>query len=128
MSPGVTGRNYISSRIMACGTPVVATAVCGIPEQVENGQTGFLVAPGAATDMADRISDLLADESMRRRIAGKASETARQRFDLSRQARAYLEWYSEILENRSAQPRLAPTSRYKATRHLRRAHWDIVMK
>jgi len=54
---------------MASGTRVVATAVGGIPEVVEHGQTGFLVPPGAETDMAKRISDLLVDESARRRIA-----------------------------------------------------------
>ena len=41
---------------MACGTPVVATAVGGIPEQVEHGVSGFLVPPGDSSGMAERES------------------------------------------------------------------------
>ena len=46
---------------MACGTPVVATAVGGIPEQIEDGKTGFLVPAGDAVAMAARIEQVLKD-------------------------------------------------------------------
>ena len=82
----------------ACGTPVVATAVGGIPEIIADGDTGFLVPPGDATAMAERIDELLGDESKRRRMGTKATETARH-FDLDLQVKRYLDWYSEILES-----------------------------
>ena len=47
---------------LACGIPVVATAVGGIPEQVMEGQTGFLVPVGDARALARRVIDLLGDE------------------------------------------------------------------
>lgn len=83
----------------ACGTPPVATAVGGIPEIIDEGNTGFLVGPGDAAEMADRISDLLDDERRRRTMGTKAAKTARNRLGLDGQVRSYLEWYSEILDN-----------------------------
>jgi len=46
---------------MAAGTPVVATAVGGVPRVVENGVTGRLAAPGDAAGLAAAIGELLAD-------------------------------------------------------------------
>jgi len=70
---------------MVCGTPVVATAVGGIPEQVEDGITGFLVPPGNVEVMVERIIRLLGNEELRLRMSHQATEDARQRFDLNRQ-------------------------------------------
>jgi len=83
---------------LACGTPVVATAVGGIPEQVEDGVTGFLVPPGDAEMMAYRIEQLLSDDELRRELGAQAAKVARSRFSLERQVNEYLGWYKEILE------------------------------
>ena len=45
---------------MASGTPVVASALGGIPEIVEDGVTGYLVPPGDVDALRDRLADLLA--------------------------------------------------------------------
>lgn len=82
---------------LACGTPVVATAVGGIPDQIEDGVTGFLVSRGDASHMAERIERLLHDTELQKRMGLCAAESARHRFDLNRQVDAYLEWYYEIL-------------------------------
>jgi glycosyltransferase involved in cell wall biosynthesis len=84
---------------LSCGTPVVATAVGGIPEQIEDGVTGFLVDRGDAAQMATRIEQLLSDNDLRMRMGTQAFEDARRRFDLNRQAEEYLEWYYRILAN-----------------------------
>ena len=81
----------------ACGTPVVATAVGGISEQVLDGRTGFLVPAGDAEAMARQIVRLLEQESLRRLMASEAERVARERFDLKQQVRAYLNWYDSIL-------------------------------
>ncbi len=107
---------------LACGTPVVATAVGGIPEQVKgagiaNGKlritdlnrygpqeaTGLLVPPGDVEGMADGIERLLTDEPLRRRLAENAAKDAGKRFDLEHQVEAYLEWYEEILSDLAQQ-------------------------
>jgi len=89
---------------LACGTPVVATAVGGIPEQVEDGRTGFLVSPGDAHAMAERMTHLLSDPDLSDRIGHAAAEVAARQFDLARQADAYLDWYRELVQRRPAEP------------------------
>jgi glycosyltransferase involved in cell wall biosynthesis len=86
---------------MACGTPVVATAVGGIPEQVDDGRSGFLVPAGNAPDMATRIVQLLNQQDLHRALAAGALEAARTQFDLQTQADAYLDWYRELRERRT---------------------------
>lgn len=67
---------------MACGLPVVATRVGGVPELVEQGQTGWLVAPGDFQDIAARCAALLADAGLRHRMGERARQRAVERFDL----------------------------------------------
>ena len=81
---------------LACGTPVVATAVGGIPEQIDEGRTGFLVPPADAPAMAARIAQAL-EPNTNERLSVAAAEDARDRFSLDRQVDVYLNWYKEIL-------------------------------
>jgi glycosyltransferase involved in cell wall biosynthesis len=81
----------------ACGLPVVATAVGGIPEQVIDGRTGFLVPPGDAEGMAQRVVRVFERDGIRRLMADEAQQMARERFDIKRQVSAYLNWYDSIL-------------------------------
>jgi glycosyltransferase involved in cell wall biosynthesis len=87
----------------ACGIPTVATAVGGIPEQIEDGQGGFLVPAGDAPALADRLTQLLSDPGLRARMGIQAAEAARRRFDLSCQADAYLGWYHEAAHRHAAE-------------------------
>jgi glycosyltransferase involved in cell wall biosynthesis len=59
---------------MACGLPVVSTRWSGIPEIVDDGQTGFLVEPHDPTAVADRVAELAQDVELRREMgaAGRA--------------------------------------------------------
>ena len=85
---------------LACGTPVVATATGGIPEQIEDSQNGYLTSPGDASGMANRIMQLLSDHALRQAMGALAAERAGQRYSLDRQADTYLDWYEEVLEAR----------------------------
>lgn len=53
---------------MACGVPVVASRVGGIPELVEDGVTGWLVPPGDETALEDALCNLLGDSPSRARM------------------------------------------------------------
>jgi glycosyltransferase involved in cell wall biosynthesis len=83
---------------LACGTPVVATAVGGIPEQIDEGVTGFLAAAGDVEGLANRVIQLLSDENLRKKLGQEAVRVARKRYDVLNQARAYLDWFEEIIE------------------------------
>ncbi len=82
---------------LACGLPVVATAIDGIPEQIDDGRTGFLVPGGDAEGMAQRVVRLLEREGIRLLMAGEAQQMVKDRFDIHQQVRAYLDWYDSIL-------------------------------
>ena len=62
---------------MACGVPVVASKVGGLPEVVVDGETGALVPSGDVDGMAARAIDLLSDEA--RYAATKSAAVARAR-------------------------------------------------
>ena len=49
---------------MACGKPIVATTAGGMPEVVEDGETGLLVPPRDHEAMADAIVRLLNDDAL----------------------------------------------------------------
>jgi glycosyltransferase involved in cell wall biosynthesis len=66
---------------MACGKPVVATEVAGIPEAVIDGVTGFVVKPRDITALADRLSTLLVDDSLRREMGLKARKHVEAEFN-----------------------------------------------
>ncbi|MFN5964482.1 MAG: glycosyltransferase, partial [Pseudanabaena sp.] len=82
---------------LACGTPVVATKVGGISEQIENGKTGFLVSVGDALGMADSVQRLIENETLYNQISEQAAKVAIEKFDLERMVDDYLGWYQHIL-------------------------------
>jgi len=91
----------------ACGTPVVATATGGIPEQVVclaetddcSLATGRLVPGGEPGALTAAIVALLKEPDLLAQLSRNAARHARERFDRERQTDAYLEWYREILGN-----------------------------
>ena len=85
----------------ACGTPVIATEVGGIPETMKPGKTGLLVPHQGSDEMAKAIS-LMLSERQRRVIMGRAAASwVKDNFDMKRQAGDYLHWYQEILYSKA---------------------------
>lgn len=65
----------VSLEAMACGVPVVATAVGGIPEIVEDGVNGILVTPGDAAALASAIDRVFGSEEVRQQLIAGCRET-----------------------------------------------------
>jgi len=99
---------------LACATPVVATAVGGIPEQIRSAPidavrenalervaraTGILVPAGDARTFAEAVLALLSQSEARGLTAHNAANDARERFDASRQTESYLAWYRTIIDD-----------------------------
>lgn len=61
---------------MAAGVPVVATAVGGLLDLVEDGVTGIQVAPGDPAALADALEQVLGDSGLRTRLGKAARELA----------------------------------------------------
>jgi glycosyltransferase involved in cell wall biosynthesis len=80
---------------MASGTPVVASAVGGVPEIVRDGLTGFLVPPGDVAAMRERLSQLLTDPTLAQTLGDNAREDVLGRFTWERVAERCLNAYSD---------------------------------
>jgi glycosyltransferase involved in cell wall biosynthesis len=85
---------------MGAGLPVVATAVGGVPELVEDGVTGVLVPPGETEAFAGALAALGRD-SVRRREMGKAARGRAARFGAGRMVAGYAELFERLLRERS---------------------------
>lgn len=80
---------------LACGTPVIASRVGGIPEIIRDGRTGLLVEASHAAELADAIEQLLADPARAAEMGANGACDARERFGLERHVAAYLDFYRE---------------------------------
>jgi len=82
---------------MACGVPVVASNVGGLPEVVADGVTGFLHAPDDVESMADSAIWILSDPVRQARLAAEGERLATQRFSADRIVPQYAALYERIL-------------------------------
>jgi glycosyltransferase involved in cell wall biosynthesis len=81
---------------MACGTPVIATRVGGIPELVDDGVTGLLVQPRHEHELADAIIALLGDEDARERMGRCGREKAVSSWRLKKIASQTVGLYQQV--------------------------------
>jgi glycosyltransferase involved in cell wall biosynthesis len=84
---------YTIAEAMTCAKPVVGTRVGGIPEVIQDGQTGFLVPRGDANQIADRILTLLGQPNLRIRLGEEGRRVAAARFDLKQNVSKLLDLY-----------------------------------
>jgi glycosyltransferase involved in cell wall biosynthesis len=83
---------------MAAGCAVVATAVGGVPDVVDDGRTGRLVAPGDESALAAAIAELIGDVELRARLGAAARAEALARFGYARLVADVDRVYREALE------------------------------
>jgi N-acetyl-alpha-D-glucosaminyl L-malate synthase BshA len=81
---------------MACGVPVIASAVGGIPEVVDDGKTGYLAPPGDVTTMADRALRVLENPAAQARMKEAALARALD-FAADKVVPRYEALYQEVL-------------------------------
>ena len=91
------GYGVVAREAMAYGRPVVATAVGGLTEAVENGITGVLVPSRDAGALRGAIERLLGDPSQRARLGGTAREHAREKYSWATATQALVDAYRDAL-------------------------------
>ena len=87
---------------MAAGLPVVASAVDGTCELIEDGVSGYLVSPGDVNAFAQRIRQLMENPDLARRLGEKAHSDVLERFDLPRMIRGYDQLFRSLASPESA--------------------------
>jgi glycosyltransferase involved in cell wall biosynthesis len=89
---------YACAEALACGTPVVAARVGGIPEIVSDGVEGILVPSQDVGGLADAVGRLHGDRGLRRRMGAHARRRAESLFSLERVAAETIDFYTEVIE------------------------------
>jgi glycosyltransferase involved in cell wall biosynthesis len=84
------GLPLVLAEAMACGAPIVATSVDGVPEIVQHGRTGLLATAENPTSLATMLRTLLSDPALRTRLADQGQAWATTRHDWAVLAREYL--------------------------------------
>jgi glycosyltransferase involved in cell wall biosynthesis len=96
---------------MACGTPVIAYAVGGVVDVVEDGVDGRLAEVGDDHALAEGIADLIADPAAVRQLGERAATKIADRFSARHQAFRMLDLYGELREAFATTERAAPSVR-----------------
>jgi len=91
------GLPNVALEAMGHGIPVVATSVGGIPEVVNDGESGLLAPPDDAEGLARHVLSILKDPSLHRRLGQEARQEMASRFSLEARLQALRGMYERVL-------------------------------
>jgi glycosyltransferase involved in cell wall biosynthesis len=101
LSSRAEGMSNAVLEYMAAGRAVVATAVGGNTQLIEDGVHGLLVPPGDPAALARAVERLLADAGLAARLAGAARRRARERYSRQAMVRRFEEYYLGLTGRRN---------------------------
>lgn len=96
MSSDWEGMPLFALECMAAGTPLVATAVGGLPEIVDDGRTGLLVPPRDPAALAAAVHRIFADTPLAGRLAREAARRSSD-FTIGAVASKYADLYDQLV-------------------------------
>jgi len=95
------GMPNVVTEAMACGLPVVATAVGGLPGAVGDCRGAILVQPGNIDELENAIFKVVSDNQLRERMQIAARKRAEEQFEGKRNARLILDYLRKIVEEKN---------------------------
>ncbi len=87
----------VALEAMACGIPVVASRVGGLPEVIQHGKTGFLAEVGDIQGMSEGVLKLLTNEALYKSFSTQAVAWAREAFPVERAVESYETVYESVV-------------------------------
>ena len=87
------GLPYVVLEAGLAGLPVIASNVGGIPEIIENGKEGLLVAPANQEEISVAIKKLIDDKALRENLARNLHEKIKKEFSLEKMLRETISLY-----------------------------------
>ncbi|MCA9617590.1 MAG: glycosyltransferase, partial [Myxococcales bacterium] len=90
MSSHSEGLPMVLAEAMGASLPLVSTAVGGIPEVIDEGETGYLVPAGDEEALRDRLRTLARDPELRRRLGERGVVVAAERYSIGRMVDEYM--------------------------------------
>jgi len=87
----------VALEAMACGVPVVASRVGGLPEVVQHGKTGYLAEVGDIQGMSEGVLKLLTNEVLYKTFSEQAVTWSREAFPVERAADSYEAVYESVV-------------------------------
>jgi len=88
---------YIVAEAMAGGRPVVASRIGGIPELIDDGETGLLFPPGDSRALAAALGAVLTDAGLARRLSENGLRKCRSQFSLADKVVEFADLYDSVL-------------------------------
>jgi glycosyltransferase involved in cell wall biosynthesis len=98
----------VVAEAMACGTPVLATRIAGLPNLVQDWETGFLVQPNNVGELAVALRFLMRDTALRRSMRKKAKRKVADEFCWSHVGQRYETVYGGLVPFLPPPPRVSP--------------------
>ena len=98
LSSSAEGFPLVNIEACAAGAAVVSTDVSGVSELIKDGETGYLVRPGDAQMLAEKVLMLLQDPDKAKTVAARAQEIVFEQFSLDKMVNSYYALYGKLLK------------------------------
>lgn len=90
------GLGVVLLEAMACGTPVIGSNVGGITDIIKDNENGLLTKPKDPTDIANKITQLLSNEKLRRKLSENGLKTVKERFSWNFVTNEFIKVYNYL--------------------------------
>jgi colanic acid/amylovoran biosynthesis glycosyltransferase len=100
----VEGVPVVLMEAMAMELPVVSSRIAGIPELIDDGQSGILVAPGRRADLEEALAHLLASPELRQGMGSRGRERVEEEFNVDRTGTQLFQLFAEQLSGTGPLP------------------------